>query len=176
MDIFSLGKEPIPWEAIWATALQTFVAYWFVILGLKLVGRRIFGELGPEELLLIVLVAESMSVSLVHEDAGFLGSLVSAAVLFISVATVERLRGLRKRLEGDPIILLKNGIADTHTMRQNLIDRQDLEQAARRYGVASPEAFQLMVLESDGQISGVLKPEYRWGHPGESTWKHPRPE
>lgn len=42
------------------TAGQTFVLFWFVLLGLKAIGRRAFGELGPQDLILIVVVAEAM--------------------------------------------------------------------------------------------------------------------
>jgi uncharacterized membrane protein YcaP (DUF421 family) len=149
---------------LFSTAIQTFIIYWFVILGLKLVGRRALGELGPEDLLLIVLVAESLTHSLAIEEAGFFGGLVSVSVLFVIVGIVERWKPLRKRLEGEPAIVLKDGKPVEKTMKRFLIDRLDLEQTARRYGYGTIETFHLMIMEPDGRISGVLKPQYQSVH------------
>ncbi len=153
--------DPIPWNAVGITVLQTFILFWIVIIGLKLVGRRVFGELGPQDVALLLLVAESCNLGLTPQKAGFWGSLFSIMTLLVIVATVERVKPFRQLMEEKPIVLLQNGHALEKVMQDNLVEKADLEAKARQYGVPDCSAFETMMLESDGSISGVLKPEYR---------------
>lgn len=142
------------------TAVQTFVLLWFVLLGLKAVGRRVFGELGPQDIILIVLLAESMDIGLTPQGAGFMGSIVSGIVLMGTMALVERIRPLRDWLDGTPVVIARDGRIIEAVMRKGHISMSDLEKVAREYGFASIDVFDVMVLEGDGSITGVLKPGY----------------
>jgi uncharacterized membrane protein YcaP (DUF421 family) len=141
----------IQWDSIGLTVIQTLVVYWFVLVGLKLVGRRVFGVLGPQEIVVIVLIAESQSSALNLQNGGF----------WDSIAAVERIPILNHWVEGPP----KKLYTDSHGTNQTVMSRysvseEDLNKVVREYGVPDLQAFECLTLESDGTITGILKPEF----------------
>ena len=158
-SIFDLRS--IPWGAVGVSALQTFVVYWFAMAGLRLVGRRSIGELGPQDVVLLLLLSEALNAALVVPSAGFWGGLASAAVLLVNLGITERIRPVRRALDGEAVVVLRGGIPLRTVMERYQVDDGDLAKLAREYGVARPEEFEVVVLEGDGSLTGVLKPEHR---------------
>ena len=76
MDYVTLFQA-VPWEPVGVSVVQTVVIYWLVLLGVKLVGRRVFGEMGPQDMVILFLIAESCDLGLTNEEAGFWGSVAS---------------------------------------------------------------------------------------------------
>jgi uncharacterized membrane protein YcaP (DUF421 family) len=151
----------IPWQAVLLSMVQTFIIYWLVLLGLKRIGKRIFGELSPQDLIILLLIAEGASAGLVNQDAGFWGAIGSILTILTLGAVIERVSWLRNYLEEEAVVLVKNGRPLYPVMDKNFVQIEELEKAARDYGFNHFDAFETMVLESDGQITAVLKPEYR---------------
>lgn len=156
-------------------ALQTAVALWFILIGLKLVGRRVFGELAPQDLLLIVLVAEAVSTGLVPQEAGFTGSMVSVTVLMLNVWLMESIPQLRSWLESDAVVLYERRKLNREAMARYHISEGDLEKVARDYGHSRIDDFSKLVLEGDGSITGVLRAKKRDGDTKPKTGKRNRP-
>lgn len=153
--------DPIPWKAVGLTAIHTFVIYWIVLLGLKLIGRRVFGELGPQDLILLLLISEATDLGLVHQEAGFLGTLTAVLMLLITVGMTEHIPALRRLMENNPIVLKKNGQLLEPMMSKHMVEHGDLDKIAHDYGMPDHTAFDTMILEDDGTITGVLKSELR---------------
>lgn len=71
-------------QAIWLSMAQTFCIFILILGGLKLVGRRVFAEQTPQDLIILLLIAESCDLGLTHEDAGFWGTVASVlTILFM---------------------------------------------------------------------------------------------
>ena len=64
---------------------------------------------------------------------------------------------IRRLLEGQPVLLYKDGIVDRKLMKKHMVDESDLEMTAREYGLASYRDFSAMMLEGDGKLSGIIK-------------------
>lgn len=148
--------DSVPWGDVGLAALQTFTIYWILLLGLRLVGRRVFAELGPQDLILLLLVAEACDIGLTPEDSGYWGTLGSVATLLVTVAVVERIPALRKLTENKPVLLYKNGRMQTD-LKSYLLEEEDLNRMARLYGLASYEQFETLILEDDGSITGIVR-------------------
>lgn len=157
--------DAVPWGPVGVSALQTFVVYWVAMLGLKLVGRRAFGELGPQDVVLLLLLSEGLNQAMVHPGGGFWAGIASALVLLGTVAITERITAVREAIDGRAVEVVRDGRPVDAAMARFRLDLEDLMSAARSYGVAGPEAFERMVLEGDGSLTGVLKPEHRAVHP-----------
>ncbi len=151
--------DPIPWPAVGISFLQTFIIYWVVLLGLKLLGRRSFGQLGPQELILLLLISEATDLGLTHLDSGFWGSLASVIALLLTVYLVDQIPLLSAFLESSPVVIVEKGQIKTEALQKFQISEKDLNHAAREHGVYDPSQFDLLVLESDGKLAGVLKKE-----------------
>lgn len=160
--------DPIPWDAVVHTVIQTFILYWLLLLGLKAVGRRVFGEMGPQDLIILLLIAEACDLGLADEKAGFWGAIASVLTILAVGGVIERIPFIRRFLEDEAVILLKDGKLDKELMRKNLVGEEELDKVAREYGLESYQDFSTLVLEGDGSITGVVRPEIRNLHKKET--------
>lgn len=162
MDYVSIF-DPIPWAAVGHSIVQTLFLYWTLLFGIKVAGRRVFAEMGPQDLVVLLLVAEACDLGLSDETAGFWGTLFSVLTILVTGAVVERIPFLRTNLESEPVELVRGGRLVPRAMASNMVDEHDLAHAARRYGFASFDDFDVMILESDGSITGVVSQGARSG-------------
>ena len=126
------------------------------LLGLKLVGRRVFGEQGPQDLVILILIAEACNSGLNHQGSGYWGSAASVVTILLLAWLCEKTKVIRHFLEGRPGFLYEGGTLDRTLMEKHMVDETDLELAAREYGLASYHDFNTIVLEGDGAVTGVV--------------------
>jgi uncharacterized membrane protein YcaP (DUF421 family) len=155
MDYISILDKP-PMDAIGLSVLQTAVIFIFVLGGLKAVGRRVFGEQSPQDLILLLVIAEACDIGLTPEDAGFWGTIASITTILFLGWLCDRLGFIRKAIDGEPVVVFSNGNLDKKVMKKFMIDEDDLDVTARLYGLESFKDFYIIIIEGDGKITGVL--------------------
>jgi uncharacterized membrane protein YcaP (DUF421 family) len=151
--------------------IRCVVVYLFVLVGLRLTGKREVGQMTPFDLVLILLIANAVQNAMVGPDTSLTAGLIAAAVLlalnFLFGRFVQRSRPLARLVKGHATLLVNRGVLlDTHLQKEG-ISREDLMAALREHDVASLDDVRLAVLEVDGTIS-VLKNEdvtAAGGHP-----------
>ncbi|MXS78686.1 DUF421 domain-containing protein [Nitrosomonas sp. JL21] len=143
------------WELLLLSVVQTATVYVFILMGLKIVGRRVFAQRGPQDLVIVALVAEASDLGLTPDEAGYWGSICSVITLLILGYFSERITVIRHFLNPDPIVLYRDGKLDRAMMRKHMVDIEDLNEVAREQGALSYQDFEGMVLEGDGNISAV---------------------
>lgn len=156
-DIFS----EIPLTEVGLSILQTITIYWFILLGLKCAGRRLFAEKGPQDLVILLLIAEACDLGLTHEDAGYWGTIASISTIIIMGSLIERIPPLRDFLDDEKILIFKDGHLDRPLLKKYLLEEKDLEEMAREYGVESYDSFDSVYLEGSGDLTGILKASLR---------------
>lgn len=139
---------------------RSLVVYAVVLVGLRLGGRRELGQLTPFDLVLVLLVANAVQNAMVGSDTTLAGGLIAAATLFTVNAVVARLRlrvpGLRRLVQGDPVVLVQRGEWLDDALRAQGLTRDDVLAALREHGeVADVSQVELAVLEADGTVSVV---------------------
>jgi len=154
MDYISIF-DPVPWPDVGLSVLQTATLYVLLLLGLKIVGRRVFAEMGPQDMILLLLVAEACDIGLTPEGAGYWGTIASVLTLLMLVGVTERVKPLRQLTENKPVILFHNGQRLVN-LRKYLIDTDDLDAAVRKYGLSSYMQAETLILEDDGSITAVF--------------------
>ena len=157
MEYLSIFDAP-PLQFILLSILQTVTLFAIILLGLKIVGRRVFGENGPQDLVILVLIGEASNLGLSHQEAGYWGSVASVMCILLLGFLCEKVKFIRRFLEGRPIYLYERGALNKTLMEQHMVDEADLDLAAREYGLASYHDFSTMVLEGDGAVTGVVQP------------------
>jgi uncharacterized membrane protein YcaP (DUF421 family) len=144
----------IPW---WSFVVRTLIVYLALLIGLRLVGRRELGQMTPFDLVVILLIANSLQNAMVGPDTSVAGGLASAFTLLAANWILTRLRAripwLRRVAEGEPILLVSGGKVLVESLRRSSIDLDDLEQAVREHGVATLAEVDTAVLEVDGTVS-----------------------
>jgi uncharacterized membrane protein YcaP (DUF421 family) len=144
----------IPW---WSFVVRTLIVYLALLIGLRLVGRRELGQMTPFDLVVILLIANSLQNAMVGPDTSVAGGLASAFTLLAANWILTRLRAripwLRRVAEGEPILLVSGGKVLVEHLRRSSIDLDDLEQAVREHGVATLAEVDTAILEVDGTVS-----------------------
>ena len=142
------------------------VVYAFLVLGLRLAGKRELSQLNPFDLVVLLLLSNVVQNAIIGEDSSVTGGLLGAASLLavnhVVVRFLFRHERLDRMIEGEPDVLIDEGRLLTDHLSDETITVQELEVAARKQGFASLADVERAVLESGGGITFVakkLKPE-----------------
>lgn len=155
-DLYTLS-----WGRVLDVVIETFLLFWFVIFILRFLSYRTFSQTSPEYLLLLILLGSGLIGGIASRHPNFWTSIIIAITIIGSTVIIQKSEKLRQLIEGKPIILVKNGEIDKKEMSRVLIDLNDLNKMAREHGMPSYEVFDTIILETNGHLTGVLKPEYR---------------
>ena len=94
---------------------------------------------------------------MVGENTTLYGGLIAVVTLFaldyLLKFASDRSRRIRKAVEGEPRLLVRDGAILTKAIKEERVDVEDIRAAARGAGVARLEDVRLAVLETDGSIS-----------------------
>ena len=141
--------------------LRPIVVYFFLIVGLRLAGKRELAQLNPFDLVVLLTLSNTVQNAIIGDDNSVTGGLVGAATLLaVNYAVVRFLYGhdkLEQLVEGAPDVLIENGVIQPDRLRQELITLQELEAAAHKQGLASLDEVDRAVLEPGGSICFLAK-------------------
>lgn len=146
---------------VWEYLLRAVIVY-VVLLGMiRISGKRTMGQFTPFDMLLIVLLGNAVQNALLGKDTSLIGGLLLAAVLislnWITGFIASRSRIAEKVIEGEPIVLAKDGLLFKKVLRRELVSENDFDEALRQAGELSLKDVRFAILETDGQISVVPK-------------------
>ncbi|HVQ15414.1 MAG TPA: YetF domain-containing protein [Vicinamibacterales bacterium] len=146
---------------IWELVLRSTVVYAFLIVLLRLTGKRQIGQLAPFDLVLLLVLSNAVQNSMNGGDNSLVGGLVSAATLVtlnyaIGYATFRSKR-LEALIEGRPQVIIHNGRVFEDVRRHAKLTHHELTAALRRAGCSCPEEVQSAILENNGSISVVMR-------------------
>lgn len=143
----------------WSVAARTAIVYIALLLGFRLAGKREMGQMTPFDLVVILLIANAVQNAMVGPDTSVLGGLIAAAVLltgnYALAAARDRVPWLRRAIEGEPTLLVRDGKFDHKNMRREDVDEDEVMMAMREHGINDVKDVRLAVLETDGSISIV---------------------
>jgi len=154
--------------------LRTGVIYLFVLVGVRLSGKREVGQMTPFDLTLLLLLSNAVQNAMVGPDNSVIGGIVAAATLLILNYIVAELSGanrrFRKFVQGSPTLLVHNGkIISAHMAREH-VTVDELQRSLREHGISCIPEVAMAVLEVDGSIS-ILKYD---DVPAQVATGHPR--
>ena len=154
-DLFDLA---MPW---WEFVLRAVTVYVVLLAMIRISGKRTMGQFTPFDVLLIVLLGNAVQNSLLGADQSLLGGLLLAAVLitinWIVGFVSARSRTAERVIEGEPIVLARDGQLFERVLRRELVSENDFNEALRQNGELTMEDVALALLETDGRISVVPK-------------------
>src|SRR5436190_17156045 len=149
-DMFFLGLPTA--EKI----LRPVIVYAFLIVGLRLAGKRELAQLNPFDLVVLLTISNTVQNAIIGEDNSVTGGLIGAATLLIVNHIVVRYLYTHERLEriveGDADVLIEDGIIRMDRLKEELITKGELAAAAHKQGFATLEEIDRAVLEAGGGI------------------------
>jgi len=152
----SLWKMNQPW---WEFVLRALLVYGFLVLILRLTGKRQVSQLSPFDLVLLLVLSNAVQNSMNAGDNSVLAGFVLVATLVAVNSLVGYLTYRSKQLEllveGKPEILIHNGVVDDVILARERITQHELMAAVRRSGLSDLQDVRVAILENNGQISVI---------------------
>jgi uncharacterized membrane protein YcaP (DUF421 family) len=141
--------------------LRVTLIYAGLVVMVRIAGKREVGELGPLDLLTMLILSETVSPALTGQDTSLSASLTAAATLIalnvMAARLIYRSRTLERLIEGVPRTIIENGHLNRSLCEKEHITDQELAAALRREGVSSPAEVEHAVLEPRGTITVIRK-------------------
>jgi uncharacterized membrane protein YcaP (DUF421 family) len=141
--------------------LRSICAFLFLIILLRVIGRRELSSLEPFDLILLIVIGDLVQQGVTQSDYSFTGLLLSVgtfAVLTVVFSFVTaRVPKLRPVLEAGPLIIVEDGKLIEKNLRKERVTAEEVAAEARMREIASLEEVQWAVLESGGRISFIKK-------------------
>jgi len=137
--------------------LRSVAVYFFMVLALRLFGKKELSQLNTADVILILLISNSVQNAMVGSNSSLLGGLAAALTLFIISYVLKRLmyryKNLSDFVQDKPEILIHNGKTEYKTLAKLGITSDEMEEAMREHGVEHYKDVKLAMLEVDGNIS-----------------------
>ena len=150
-DMFVLGLP------VAEKVLRPVVVYAFLIIGLRLAGKRELAQLNPFDLVVLLTISNTVQNAIIGDDNTVVGGLIGATTLLTINYVVVRFlfdhEQLDRLVEGDPDVLMTDGKIRDDRLRAELITHHELEAAAHKQGFASLEEIDRAILDPGGGIS-----------------------
>ncbi len=141
--------------------LRTLVVYAFLLIGLRLGGKRELGMLNPFDLVVLLVLSNTLQNAIIGPDNSLLGGLFGAAILLIVNYLVVRFLFVHPKLdryvEGESLVLVRDGKVIQENMAKELITQSELESRARIQGVDDLAHVACARIEVGGALTFVLK-------------------
>ncbi len=144
-------------EIIW----RTILLYGVILVIFRLMGKREIGELSVLDLVVFIMVAEIGVIAI--EDGGKplveqILPMLTLMLIQITLALVSiKSQKLRKLLDGEPVILIRDGKIDERKMRKNRYNFDDLLIQLREKGIGDLRDVEYAILEPSGRLSVFQK-------------------
>jgi len=147
----------LPW---WEFIVRGLAVYILLLIMVRLSGRRTVGQFTPFDLLVVMLLSESVSNSLSGGDDSLAGGLICAATLvainsFIALLS-SRNQSFEKFIEGSAILIGRDGVFFDKVVRKCRLSEADIEEALREHDCPRSE-MKCAFLEADGEITILQK-------------------
>jgi uncharacterized membrane protein YcaP (DUF421 family) len=150
--------------------LRPICVYAFLIVGLRLSGKRELVQLNPFDLVVLLTLSNTVQNAIIGDDNSVTGGIIGATSLLVVNYLVVRFlykhRSLDQLIEGRADVLMEDGKVKTQHLKKELITMAQLEAAARKQGFDSLSEVQQCVLEPGGTISFIGK------KPGSDETRH----
>lgn len=146
-----------------STIIRTAILYIAVTVGIRLMGKRQIGDMQPNELVVTLLISEIAAIPLQDTDQPILSGLAAIFMLVVLeiIVSIIAMKSfvIRKFVNGKSVVIIKNGVLDQRAMRSVRMTVLDLVELLRGQDVFDISDVSFAVLEVNGNLSVLLKPD-----------------
>lgn len=137
--------------------LRSVAVYFFMIIALRIFGKKELSQLNTADVILILLISNSVQNAMVGADTSLYGGIIAAFSLFLINSIFKKVMLKSKFIKGlvqdKPEILIHNGKTEFKTLARLGITSEELEEAMREHGIEYYKDVKLAMFEIDGNIS-----------------------
>jgi len=141
--------------------LRAIAVFFFLFVLMRVIGRRELSTLEPFDLILLVVLGDSVQQGLTQDDYSLTGAFLvigTIAILQLGVSyTNFRFPRLRPILDGEPVVIVQDGKPIEKNLKRERLGMDDVLAAARRQNIASLDDVAWGVMETSGEITFIKK-------------------
>ena len=151
----------VPELSVAEKILRPIFVYAFLVVAVRLAGRRELAQLNSFDLVVLLMLANTVQNATIGNDNSLLGGLIGVSALlvinYVVVRFLYRYRSVDRLLEGGPVELIRGGKVLSDHLGREAITEEELMEAIRKQGLASAADVDRAVLETGGTISVVVR-------------------
>lgn len=144
--------------------LRSIAVYFFMVIALRVFGKKELSQLNTADIILILLISNSVQNAMVGTNSSLLGGITAALVLFVVnyffKKTLLKSAFIKNLISDKPEILIHNGKIEYDTLSKLGITSDELDEAMREHGVLDHKEVKLAMFEIDGNISIISGKEH----------------
>jgi uncharacterized membrane protein YcaP (DUF421 family) len=141
--------------------LRPIIIYFFLVIGLRLAGKRELAQLNPFDLVVLLTLSNTVQNAIIGDDNSVTGGIIGAATLllvnFLVIRFLSRHEKIDRIVEGEPTLLIDHGTIVEENMVKEMLSRQELEAAAHKQGFGSLQEVDRATLDPSGVICFIAK-------------------
>jgi uncharacterized membrane protein YcaP (DUF421 family) len=141
--------------------LRAIVLYAFIVLVMRVIGRRELSSMTPFDLVLLIVLGDAIQQGLTQDDYSVTGAFLAVA----TIATLQvftsylsfRSKRARTVLEGEPIVLVDHGEIVRRNLERERMTEDEVAEEMRQQQISSLDEVEWAIIETNGSISFIKK-------------------
>ena len=154
--MYELFHLSAPW---WHFVLRACVIYVLVMVLVRVSGKRAVGQFTPFDLVLLILIGNAVQNGVNGGDNSLTGAVIMATTLialnYLVAWQTSRNRMVERWVEGEPVVLARDGKVFRQVLRRELVSHDDFAEALRMNKIDDVGDGRLALLETNGRISVI---------------------
>lgn len=151
-------------DFMFVTLIRTVILYIVAIVSIRIMGKRQIGELQPSDLVITLLISQIISIPIQDTDIPLVNTIIPILLLvgFEILTSVFNMKSIKFRsfMQGNPVVIINDGNLNQKLLKDLRFTIDDLLESLRQKDVFDISQVQYAIVETNGQISVLLKPEY----------------
>lgn len=147
------------------TIIRTVILYIFIVFSVRVMGKRQISEMQTSELVVTLLIAEIAAAPMGDPSqtilTGFIPTMILVSCEIIASILMMKLRKFRNIVCGNPVMIIEDGVIKQDKMKELRLTTEDLCIQLRQQGIFSIDDVQFCIVETNGKISVLEKPNKR---------------
>ena len=157
MDMNMWNDIMLPGIPIAEKILRPIVVYIFLIVGLRMAGKRELAQLNPFDLVVLLTISNTVQNAIIGNDNSVSGGIIGAATLllvnYLVVRWTFRHPKIERLVEGTPTVLMEGGEVKKEAMEIELVSVDELASAARKQSYLTLDDVDTATLEPGGSLT-----------------------
>lgn len=149
------------WVEIGQVTYKTVICYFFLLLCLKVMGKREIGKISAFDIVVFFVMSELFSLSLNEPEHSILRSVIPVTIIVIlqviSAFIALKLPKFRRGVEGDLTYIIYKGKILQSEMKKQRYTIEDLLVQLRSKDIQSPDEVEFAILENNGTLNVIKK-------------------
>ncbi len=145
--------------------IRTVIIYFFLVIIMRIMGKRQLGELDVGELVITILLSEIATLPITEEDKPMWMAIVPIAILasleIITSLLILKFPKIKKTLSSKPSVIIAHGQIDLKALKSVRISVEELMTQIRQNGVYDITEVDYAILEENGKMSIIPKSRNR---------------